>query len=124
MLIVRTTTSPGSLERSCSQRRVSMSQIGVSSEFATFRMRIEPSDSARVTPWVAWPSNWSRVKSGAISLGLSLGPITVNLSSNSYASPARSSIVSAEAASADNRRGSADSAPWLLGHRFLPQVIR
>ncbi len=34
-------------------------------------MRIEPSESARVTPWVAWPSNWSRVKSGAISLGLS-----------------------------------------------------
>jgi len=35
MLIVRTTTPSGSSERSCSHRRVSTSQIGVSSEFST-----------------------------------------------------------------------------------------
>jgi hypothetical protein len=44
MLIVRTTTSSGSMERSCFHRRVPMSQIGVSSEFTMFRMRMEPSE--------------------------------------------------------------------------------
>jgi hypothetical protein len=39
--------------------------------------------------------------------------MTVNLSVNSYASPTRSSVISAEATRADTHRGSPDDTPWL-----------